>query len=570
MAAPDADKLIDDLSAYLDGELDADRVHEINALLERSPDARRHLDDLRQIAVELRAMPRAVAPDDLPAAILRGSHIGQRKNALGIGRELYPRLGQYTGVAAAAMLFFGLGTLIGPYLPRMSRVESSTEQPPLITNLTPKSPAASDFTVASPANEVARAPIDYQRLKSLGYAGESHDDESPTISAEESVVVAGRTGAGSSGHVVAVDGDAAETTRADNDNGQSDGPIVNIVVNTRTPEEFANAQHEVNNWNDVAKNPKARATRIDAGVGDSVDVATQQVLSANVRPARANKLIGILQQQLPDGVEVSVAFNASQSLAAERLVRSTNTRQAYPQLEPAVAARETGPEERDAGRAYGGAVPVDPPAPTASAATALAAGPPPARAAAPARRESERDEPKQDRERSGYAYIPPSTAPAATSPAVAGRGGARGDARKRADEPVAKSTSSPATPVPAAEKPATYDAGDMSVRRGLAASQPEAYKDTATTNGYQTFRGAAVSVLRAVDRVISDALGDEPSTASSLKPGAAAAERVDSTDPNFPHVAVKLQVIVHAPPTMSAPATSAPGLFQPVTSAPTP
>lgn len=65
------DKLEADLSAYLDGELGDERAREVEQQLAGSPEARRLLDELRDVTDRLAALPRRAAPDELTAAMAR-------------------------------------------------------------------------------------------------------------------------------------------------------------------------------------------------------------------------------------------------------------------------------------------------------------------------------------------------------------------------------------------------------------------------------------------------------------------------------------------------------------------
>lgn len=65
------DDLESELSAYLDGELDAARRQDVQRRLAESDEARALLEDLRAISDGLGRLPRHRAPDDLPARLAR-------------------------------------------------------------------------------------------------------------------------------------------------------------------------------------------------------------------------------------------------------------------------------------------------------------------------------------------------------------------------------------------------------------------------------------------------------------------------------------------------------------------
>ena len=64
-----SDNLTADLSAYLDGELDEQRRHEVEEFLAESADARRALDELRTVSGQIAALPRRRAPATVTFAL---------------------------------------------------------------------------------------------------------------------------------------------------------------------------------------------------------------------------------------------------------------------------------------------------------------------------------------------------------------------------------------------------------------------------------------------------------------------------------------------------------------------
>lgn len=71
MTRPEREQREADLSAYLDGELDAARMSEIKTLLAESADVRQLLDELRAVRDHLVALPHATAPDSLAENLAR-------------------------------------------------------------------------------------------------------------------------------------------------------------------------------------------------------------------------------------------------------------------------------------------------------------------------------------------------------------------------------------------------------------------------------------------------------------------------------------------------------------------
>ena len=112
------EKLAADLSAYLDGELSPERAADIERTLAASPEARRLLDELRDVADQLAALPRLRAPDELTAAMTR--HAERRLLLDDVGtlrRTRTLRLWGRIGAAAAvlvACVFVGWEVFVRP------------------------------------------------------------------------------------------------------------------------------------------------------------------------------------------------------------------------------------------------------------------------------------------------------------------------------------------------------------------------------------------------------------------------------------------------------------------------
>lgn len=110
MAASDFEHLAADLSAYLDGELDAARAAAVDELLSRSADARRTLADLRLVRDGLRALPRVDAPRELASEVIARALAHQSTFAR--RRNTWRIVVQITGLAAGAAGFMYLGARI--------------------------------------------------------------------------------------------------------------------------------------------------------------------------------------------------------------------------------------------------------------------------------------------------------------------------------------------------------------------------------------------------------------------------------------------------------------------------
>jgi len=156
-----------DLSAYLDGELDAGRAREVSEYLATSPQARALLEDLRRIAGELGELPRQSAPANL-AAVLRDAaarQVGAHRPGRAASRW-WLVAAQVTGSAALLAACVYVGWLV--YAPR-----SATPSPRsnVVTEGGAQVALGKDATLGFEAHE---APADAdQRLRSLGYADQS-------------------------------------------------------------------------------------------------------------------------------------------------------------------------------------------------------------------------------------------------------------------------------------------------------------------------------------------------------------------------------------------------------------
>ncbi len=98
-----------DLSAYLDGELDAARASEVERWLARSAEARAALDELRAVSRGLRDLPRLRAPAGLADAIV-ARHADRPAGQQSAARRAVRPFGAWprATLSAAAMLVFGV------------------------------------------------------------------------------------------------------------------------------------------------------------------------------------------------------------------------------------------------------------------------------------------------------------------------------------------------------------------------------------------------------------------------------------------------------------------------------
>ena len=111
------------LSEYLDGQLPPDQSEKVEKLLAEDAQARRLLDEIRQVSQMVRQLPRVPAPEDLAEQIQlqlgRDALLGPEDTRLEPARRKYPRLRRWLAAAAMLMLtgavvFIIYSVLIGP------------------------------------------------------------------------------------------------------------------------------------------------------------------------------------------------------------------------------------------------------------------------------------------------------------------------------------------------------------------------------------------------------------------------------------------------------------------------
>ncbi len=164
MSDVNRDNLLDDLSAYLDGELSQARAAEVDRLLAESPDARAVLAGLREVREQVRGLPVRRAPAQLSA----GLDAALRAHAA--GRAVWPRrvlqLGVPLAAAAAAVLAVGI------FLHRQALPQAGTTSVPQIAKrlaVSPPGPPAPEPTPPMAAVEPER-DFDAEKLESQGWA----------------------------------------------------------------------------------------------------------------------------------------------------------------------------------------------------------------------------------------------------------------------------------------------------------------------------------------------------------------------------------------------------------------
>jgi hypothetical protein len=224
-----------DLSAYLDGELDAHRAAEVERLLAESSEARVYLDELRAVAGGLRSLPRLSAPDALRAAL-------RSRGATSAGAAT--RRGSWmialrTGAIAAALGIAWIAgqSLIGPVTVPHSNVTRRDEPLTAMRETDEKL----DKNLKDETTIALGIPVSTERERNKAPAASAAGDlafssaaRAPSVAgtpppAEPEAAAAG----GESGRA----GGLAGGPLADADDDLPAGEF-DVVVNTRTPDEF--------------------------------------------------------------------------------------------------------------------------------------------------------------------------------------------------------------------------------------------------------------------------------------------------------------------------------------------
>jgi len=168
---PDAD-----LSAYLDGELPAERRRKVEAWLAESEEARRRLAELRAVSDQLAALPRLRAPKALAAALARAAERRQLFGEDAPERRLQTYRATARLLAAAAVLLVVVG--IGYY-------SLAPPRPAPVRFAQPHEPLGAEGRAALPPAEPlaqATAPPEAQTAKTEGEPTLAESPETPALS----------------------------------------------------------------------------------------------------------------------------------------------------------------------------------------------------------------------------------------------------------------------------------------------------------------------------------------------------------------------------------------------------
>lgn len=246
------DDLESELSAYLDGELDAARRQEVRRRLAESDEARALLEDLRAISDGLGRLPRHRAPDDLPARLARHA---ERRLLLGEdGARRRLRLTWWAARVGAAAAVLVACVAVGwraaerwrsrPTDSVLARERSALPAPsPETVRVLSGSPAAGGQASVSPTARAAPGAEAQPAETTLATAAELRETDTARLSKPPGPAA-----------VVALEPGATDATPLTDEASEDEAASVAIVVRTESAPEYAAAVAVVAGW--TAGGPK--------------------------------------------------------------------------------------------------------------------------------------------------------------------------------------------------------------------------------------------------------------------------------------------------------------------------
>ncbi len=383
MASAEKDKLMADLSAYLDGELSPERARQVEQFVAESEEARRTLADLRAISKALGDLPRMRAPAAVPEEVRRSAErqilLPERVPA-GKARvlQLFARLSASAAlIAVCAFVGWTVLQRINPDVPSEAKREivsgrgggaedearrtfakrAPTEEELAQTMATgtavgesaPEAPAIAMADKREPLSKseglVGRGRLAPSPSKELVPGrGAALTEEGERLAAKDQPVLAER-GVAAIGPTV-----VREVT-----------PEVNVVVQPRDAAQYAAALNTVASWQQtppglaggrfVAQRDTAiryggrRARQPVAEVERAEEAAAlrQQDFIVQVPSSRFNDLLLALEAQAPQQVRVEMSFKAGDYARVQEIVTADDA--PVPVTDLQVAEKQAPPSE---------------------------------------------------------------------------------------------------------------------------------------------------------------------------------------------------------------------------------
>lgn len=176
------EKIQNDLSAYLDGELSSPRAGQIQQALADDAGLSTELDELRAVRNLLAALPRERAPGDLAESVLQRAERASLVDAPVIGAQGRPfRWMRYTAAAAMLVMATALGAML-----------VSAFWPPDIPPEVPGPLAHEDATVRGPAGRGSTVDDSIAKRREVSKEAPDHGtvDKSTTLGGTRGTVIA--------------------------------------------------------------------------------------------------------------------------------------------------------------------------------------------------------------------------------------------------------------------------------------------------------------------------------------------------------------------------------------------
>lgn len=285
--SPAEREMLPDLSAYLDGELDAARAREIDEMLPRSATLRAVLEEIRSVSSQLRQLPRRSAPPELGERLrLAGLASAARPpGATGWGRAL--RFARAALLSAAMILVGFVAARLFDPRSAVAPLPASQSQDLIVSRRLQAPMGGAAIQPPEPANE--RAAPEMARTATPAPAGSS---EAPVDGIASKSLTLG----------------ALEYLVARLANSSDAAPDVEITIQPREPETYGYALDLLSTYGFPAQDLTLSAQRL----GQAREGPQGVEIELDTPAEELGALLATLEQQSPGQVQVRLEFSASQ------------------------------------------------------------------------------------------------------------------------------------------------------------------------------------------------------------------------------------------------------------------
>lgn len=336
MTPADKAQLSEELSAYLDGELEPPRSLEVEALLTEAREVRDLLHEHRRVSQRLCALPRVTAPIDLGAMI--HEQIQSIPPTVSPKRAFAGAARIHLGVTGAAAAILLLAFSFWDFEP----VSRHAAPSPALTAADELGRVMSETDQPDDRQWAKVTPEELEALQGLGYVGGSEDDAvafadvldrmEPVGGRETSVVLSAAPSVGES--TAATDQGEIPTLIAKaspelaGGSPTTPGPLIQVTVQPPSAASFRRA---------LALAQTVEPTKKEQPTADR----ERRDYAGSASPDSISSLLRALDRESPDGVRITMNFALSEIAQAREILRE-------PTAEPSPAPTAS---ERLAGRA---------------------------------------------------------------------------------------------------------------------------------------------------------------------------------------------------------------------------